>query len=183
MLFYGTIASAIWFEDNDKAVVLNFNSYSEKFQKLNLTPQVFIGSTSTMEFDQNYYQMILNTDFYFMELMKIIMMLYAGIDVYICIGPGEYELAITESLLKIIQQRYGYNAVYVTCLEDITTATDQYFDPGLITNLDMDRERFSRLYESMRIQNGGHPYDDNFPGSEDQLYDKRSIYPGLNKRV
>lgn len=179
MLFYGTVQTAWIFEDNEKAVVFNFNSYSEKYQKLNLTPQVFIGSTNTMEFDQNYYQLIMSTDAYFMELMKIIMMLYAGIDVYICIGPGDYELAITESLLKLIQQRYGYNAVYVTCFEDVFTATDQYFDPGLIANLDMDRERFSRLYESMRIKNGGHPYDENFPGSEDQLHDRRSIYPGI----
>ena len=50
----------------------------------------------------------------------IIQILYAGRSVYLMYGDEDWNENLIESLLKIIQQRYGYNAYHVESDEEYT---------------------------------------------------------------
>ena len=96
-------------------------------------------------------------DFTFMELMKIIIPIYEGKDVYIVVSRSPYFDMITESLTKFIQVRYSIISQYVYDFDDL-----DFIDMDLsftniqgLYNLDVDKERFSRLIAPTLIQKDG----------------------------
>ena len=100
----------------------------------------------------------------FCEFFQIIYNLYLGYDVFILASSEDWSENILESLLKLIQQRYGYNAVRIDSDDDYIFARNNMtfdFDPRFgIYNLDQDKERFSYLIENFRLANNGNlPYN------------------------
>lgn len=98
------------------------------------------------DFDMMYMEYVMKNDSAFMQFFGIIFDIYSGMNVYVMIDSGQYKEFITESLVKLIQQRYGYNAFIVNEPEDFDVARDSDFTVPGIYNMDQDKERFSVLY-------------------------------------
>ena len=159
MLMYGDINSTR-IDFAGKGVIYNLTTMSEEFIKLpRLIPPNSIGHFTDREFDIAYMNYIMNYDEVFCEFFQIIYNLYIGIDVLIIASKDDWSENILESLLKLIQQRYGYDAVYIETDEDYMYARNYCFSdfaPGFgVYNLDQDKERFSYIMENYRLINNG----------------------------
>lgn len=152
MLMYGT-AHNVW-QIGNNAHVYNFTSLYQGFpNRINLIPPNNLGAINEYDFDVRYMQWILNVDNNFIEFMKIIMDLYTGNDIFIAIDGDDWSYVLVESLLKLIQERYGVIAVKVDSPDDLAYAKDYSFDRGYgIMNLDADKQRLTYLLESARIK-------------------------------
>lgn len=155
MLMYGTSVNII-----PEATIFNLCSYKEGYQNLNLIPPISLGKLINKDFDIAYMQYIMSNDMIFVNFFNIIYCLYSGYDVYIIIGNDDWTENLAESLMKLIQQRYGYNGVKINNFDDYLYFSNNSklsdFAPGYgVANLDMDKERYSYLVEHFRLKNGG----------------------------
>ena len=162
MLMYGTPDTLQYI---DKCKVYNFNSLLDGYEKLYLVPPKEVGiygmlgnmnnqftSYTEYQFDVNYMNYIMGNDIPFMQFMKIIMDLYQGINVFLIISPDEWSIALIESLMKLIQQRYGINGVKIGSFDDFVYAEETEFTGYGLFNLDQDKERYSYI---IAMQSGG----------------------------
>ena len=159
MLMYGP-ASAADIKFGGKGVMYNLSSMREGFISLQaLIPPNTIGRLTDREFDIAYANYIMSNDTLFCIFFQIIYNLYIGKDVFIIVSIEDWSENLLESLLKLIQQRYGYNAVLINTEADYlyaATSMNFGFAPGYgIYNLDQDKERFTTLIEQYRIANNG----------------------------
>ena len=159
MLMYGP-ASAADIKFGGKGVMYNLSSMREGFISLQaLIPPNTIGRLTDREFDIAYANYIMSNDTLFCIFFQIVYNLYIGKDVFIIISTEDWSENLLESLLKLIQQRYGYNAVLINTEADYlyaVTSMNFEFAPGYgIYNLDQDKERFTTLIEQYRIANNG----------------------------
>ena len=159
MLMYGP-ASAADIKFGGKGVMYNLSSMREGFISLQaLIPPNTIGRLTDREFDIAYANYIMSNDTLFCIFFQIVYNLYIGKDVFIIISTEDWSENLLESLLKLIQQRYGYNGVLINTEADYLYATNSMnfgFAPGYgIYNLDQDKERFTTLIEQYRIANNG----------------------------
>lgn len=159
MLFYGS-CKCMTIPQN--VIVFNITSLNESIPKLKLlTPPGNIGYLDGRDFDIAYYNYIFSYDNVFFEFFQIIYNLYIGNDVYLAMIDGiDWSENLMESLLKVIQQRYGYNAYRIEYPQDYQNALNHRsdFDPtfGLV-NLDADKMRYT-----MMISPKPHSVHDNF---------------------
>lgn len=130
----------------EKFTILNLSSLVEGFQRVHLVPSIPTQYNNDKEFDIAYSNYIFSNDSVFIEFMKIIYPLYIGQDVFLLVSRNEntYDL-ITESLCKLIQQRYGYNYQLLNNKEDINYYDDSNFSIYGLQTLDLDKERMSYL--------------------------------------
>lgn len=159
MLMYGP-ASAADIKFGGKGVMYNLSSMREGFISLQaLIPPNTIGRLTDREFDIAYANYIMSNDTLFCIFFQIIYNLYIGKDVFIIVSTEDWSENLLESLLKLIQQRYGYNAVLINTEADYLYAANSMnfgFASGYgIYNLDQDKERFTTLIEQYRIANNG----------------------------
>ena len=151
MLFYGDSSNIVM-----EAKVFNLTSMKEGYPALSrLIPPNYIGLFTDREFDIQYANYIMSNDYIFFEFFTIIYSLYSGEDVYIIVSNEDWSENLIESLLKLIQQRYGYNGTRINCFYDyINIKNSKYFDtfaPGYgIQNLDMDKERYSIILANQK---------------------------------
>lgn len=103
--------------------------------------------------DIRFLNFIFNDDYYFYEFFgKIIYPLYLGYHVYLITERNDIMDSITESLMKLIQQRYYYNAAFVNEPEDLQYINqDETFSIMGLVNLDSDKERYSLLYTAQNV--------------------------------
>lgn len=133
----------------DNSQTLNFLVPSPEF----IPESILCGDVNSMEFDMAYHGYIINNDNAFMQLMQIIILLnmYPDTLVQILIGDGEYRLAITESLAKLIQQRYGYNSYIINSAEDFLYTEESTFSiPGLFI-YDSDLKRWHAIAPEVEV--------------------------------
>ena len=159
MLMYGP-ASAADIKFGGKGVMYNLSSMREGFISLQaLIPPNTIGRLTDREFDIAYANYIMSNDTLFCIFFQIVYNLYIGKDVFIIVSTEDWSENLLESLLKLIQQRYGYNAVKIDSDDDYIYARNNMFfnfAPGYgLYNLDQDKERFTTLIEQYRIANNG----------------------------
>ena len=130
----------------EKFVILNLSSLAEGFQRVHLVPSVSARYNDDKEFDMAYANYIFSNDLVFMEFMKIIYPLYIGQDVFLLVSRNEdtHDI-ITESLCKLIQQRYGYNYQLINTKDDIDYYDDSNFSLYGIQTFDVDKERMTYL--------------------------------------
>ena len=136
-------------------VVFNLTSLVEGVEKLNLLPPPnsdYLNQTNYKEFDQFYMNYIFSNDYVFMELMKIIYNLYLHNNVYILIYRNDTFDIVAESLMKLIQQRYGYHCQWLNEPSDFNYYDDSDFSFNGIYNLDIDRERYETIMLCMQQQ-------------------------------
>lgn len=132
------------------AITYNLTSVLQYGNKLDLfiAPQELF-SYDSKDFDVKYYNFVMENKF--MELMKIIMPLYYGKNVIILISDDQYNNIVSESLQKIIQQRYGILAYLIYEIEDldmISIDKSEFSIQGLY-NLDIDKAKYSDIMNSM----------------------------------
>ena len=125
-----------------QVVKYNLSSYYNDAPTLsNLVPtpsnvpiDVVQGDRSDPSFDIAYHNYIINNPQAFAEFMNIIIPAFVSPEtlVHIMIKNSDYRDVITESLAKLIQQRYGYNICIVNEIEDfIYTEESDFSIPGL----------------------------------------------------
>jgi len=134
----------------EKFIILNLSSLVEGFQRVHLVPSIQAEYFNDKEFDLAYANYIFSNDLVFMELMKIIYPLYNGADIFLLVSRNEntYDI-VTESLCKLIQQRYGYNYQLLNNKDDINYYDDSNFSLNGLAVLDMDKERMTNLIVRM----------------------------------
>ncbi len=147
MLYYGNSRNI-----QDQCVIFNFTSYIEGYRRLPLLPPNNLGAVNEYHFDCLYMQYIISDDMRFSILFSLVSLLHQGTDVYLIISEDDWSEVLIESLLKLIQQRYGYNAIRINCFDDIVYSQDSVdFIPAYgVINYDADLTR----YESILIRNG-----------------------------
>lgn len=156
MLMYGDFHNII-----SSGNVFNITSMKEGLIRLPaLIPPNSIGRFTGRDFDIVYADYILNNDIVFKQFFDIIYSLYIGTDVYLVMDETDWSENLIESLLKLIQQRYGYNAYKINCIDDYIQAENSTFMSDFnpfygIQNLDIDKERYCYLVERERLRNGG----------------------------
>lgn len=154
MLMYGP-ASCANIRFSGTGVEYNFTSIKEGMNNLSLLiPSNPSLVPNDINFDIQYANYIMNNDNVFVEFFQIIYNLYLGNNVFIAVENDPYfEWAenLLESLMKLIQERYGYPAVKIESEEDYIFAESNFVgdfkDYGLY-NLDCDKERFVALVSS-----------------------------------
>jgi len=153
MLMYGPSSIA----DFCDAKVFNITGLKEGYESLQvLIPPSSVGLLTGRDFDLCYAQYIMANDAIFVEFFKIIQNLYKGQNVFLVFDPtSDWSENLAESLLKLIQQRYGYNAYHILTSEDFIYASNENnsgFNPYYgIYNLDCDKERYSQLVKYMEL--------------------------------
>ena len=156
MLMYGK-PNNIDFIDNAK--IYNISGMREGFENLQiLIPPNNIGMTYGRDFDINYYNYIMINNNVFIEFFRIVNDLYIGRNVYLIFDDGDWSENLCQSILKIIQQRYGYNGYLITCFNDYIYASmndKSTFDTNYgLYNLDIDKERYRNLIQMLMGQFG-----------------------------
>ncbi|MBR6289216.1 MAG: hypothetical protein IKR19_07775 [Acholeplasmatales bacterium] len=145
------------------SIAFNISTYREDFHKLaSLLPPRELGLSSNYEFDVAYANYILGNDVPFCEFFSIIYYLYMNKDVYLIVNPDDWAEDITESLLKLIQQRYGVNGVLVNSEEDYQyakiSANVSFASGSCLWNLDTDKERYTATITNIIMQVGYNPF-------------------------
>lgn len=157
MLMYGPDTNTVLsLKFSGQGVVYNLTSLKEGYTNLRLLlPPNAIGKFTSRDFDIAYANYIMNNDAVFAEFFQIIYNLYIGLDVFIIYSDHSWSEDILESLLKLIQQRYGYNGVKIESDEDYIYASNNTicdFAPGYgVYNLDQDKERFKYLIDNRLV--------------------------------
>lgn len=126
--------------------------------------------TDNKDYDIRYLNFIFGDDYYFYEFFsKIIYNAYIGKNVFIIVDRNEVYDNTVESLIKMIQQRYGYNSGFINDPDDIEYLNkDESFSIEGLQNLDIDKERFSYLYtcRNMYMDSDGIPRIRGYEGYE-----------------
>ena len=159
MLMYGELHAVNYVIDRNNIAIYNITSLSEKYKRIPLIPPNSLGANSEYEFDIKYMNWILGNDNNFCSLMTIINDL-VNRDVFLLVSNDNWSKILIESLLKLIQQRYGINAVYIDTEDDLLYAEESGFSDYGVLNLDEDRTRYMNLYEQYAIATGEYTLDD-----------------------
>lgn len=127
---------------NTNSIIFNMNANVSTFVPVYLMPPQGMIYTS-LEFDNEYINLILTNDHYFLQLMRIMIPLRDGHDVYILAYNEETVFnPITETLMKLIQQRYGYNYQEIHSVDDLNIFDCSGFTTPGIIQFDEDFKRY-----------------------------------------
>lgn len=148
-----------------QVVTYNLSSYFSDVPTLNMLipstayipEESLAGDCDFPSFDISYHKYLIENNNAFMQLMNIIIPAYQSPEtlVQILINDSPFREAFQESLIKLIQQRYGYNVCRVNEIEDFIYAEESDFSiPGLFT-LDQDIAR----WHTMVPLESGDPYE------------------------
>lgn len=133
--------------NNKPNTVFNISSLYGLGVKVDLTPP-YTANIDDRTFDAIYAQHILGNDGYFKNFFQMIYANYLGFNVFILVGTDSFDgrQKMTESLMKLIQQRYCMIPRYIQTFEDIPNyyEEDKIFVDGMF-NMDMDKERYIYL--------------------------------------
>lgn len=142
----------------ENLLVFNLSSIKEGYTPLCILPVLKGMDYNSLEFDYYWAEYIFANDNIFFEFFdKIIYQLYSGNNVYILVDRSPFFDAISESLLKLVQQRYGYHGAVVNTPDDIYYMNpDEGFNILGINNLDADKERWTAIYTKIHgvVDNG-----------------------------
>lgn len=158
MLIIGNYVTLYNIPENERSsfMVYNFSSLKDGIGKrLDLIPITKM-NVYEKDFDQMYYHYIIDNDIVFITFMKMIYQLYSGFNVYIMISDGYIYEALAESLTKVIQVRYGYNAQFVHEIDDINFYDDSEFSSSGVQIFEQDRNRFLNLLNAYGMSMEGY---------------------------
>lgn len=133
--------------------IVNLSSSNLKIKSSSL----FYVPRSTFEsvnYDIEYANYIFSNTEQRIEFLLLMHELLIGNDVLIMIGtfPGMYEMA--ESLLKLIQSRYGYNGYFISDIIDLENL-DMYNSNFSVTGLQLFDQEKVELDEIFLARDGG----------------------------
>ena len=104
------------------------------------------------EIDVEYWNLIMQRPNMFNDLMKLVLNSFEGYVCMVLVHHDNYRDAVLESIIKLIQQRYGFTPWIVQDEEDISVIEEpEYTAQGLVT-LDEDRKRYHIMYEAGQVE-------------------------------
>lgn len=135
-------------------IIYNLSSYYSGFEDLSsLITKISVFNATNMpinefiyspQFDNMYAQGVFNNDELFTDFLKIVLNATLG-NIIVLISHDPYRDAITESIIKLIQVRYGYNCWEIEDVDDLSCLRESFFTPQGILNLDQDKYRYDML--------------------------------------
>ena len=102
-------------------------------------------------FDYNFASAVINDPYLFSSLMLIMTKCYEGENIVILVSRDEYRDAVMESLIKLIQVRYGYNCWIIENEDDLECAKESNFTPAGVMNINADIFRFQQMYIAANV--------------------------------
>lgn len=142
-------------DDPNNIVIFNLSSYYSSYNDIstlltNISPlnntglpiNEFVYSPS---FDEQYMQTLFSNEDMFTIFMKLIAFAYEGYTVVVLVSRDEYRDAVMESIIKIIQERYGFLCWIVYDAEDLRSIEDTSPSTGGLITLDNDLARYTDL--------------------------------------
>lgn len=134
----------------NKYIIMNLYSIYDQGIRLDnlvpcpIPPAEIVLSEDQLVFDGMYINYLITNPYAFTDLMKIMYPLYENSDilVYILVGNDIYRDCITQSLIKFIQERYGYVSNYISDISDIECLQHSSFNSFGILNFDQDKARY-----------------------------------------
>lgn len=143
-------------------VILNFSSFYSgyinithliaKISPINNTGMPMPDFVNSYEFDMQYASAVMNDPELFGSLINIMLRAYEGYLVCILVQRDLYRDAVMESLIKLIQQRYGYNCWVIEDEDDIDIITEQMLLPNGLITLDSDIKQYNELYSKGLVE-------------------------------
>lgn len=126
-----------------------FLTMLSKINYTGLPMPVFVDS---LEFDMQFMASIMDNPNLFGKLMMILSNSYEGHVVVLLVQRDPYRDSVMESLIKLIQQRYGYNCWIVEDPEDIFCIKEDEYNPYGLLTLNEDLKKYDISYsEENRI--------------------------------
>lgn len=155
------LIAQIQYQFNRPVIVFNLSSlYSgyisltdlcTKIAPINNTGMPLSEFVQSVNFDLQYFSAITNDPNLFCKLLQIMSATYEGFIAIVLVQRDPYRDAILESLIKLIQQRYGLTTWVVEDLEDISCIKECSFTPyGLLTLIE-DLKFFDQVNTNGRI--------------------------------
>ena len=105
----------------------------------------------TPQFDVAYANLIMSTDIMFEAFMKIMVPVDQGSIVFILVHRDDYRDAVMESIIKFIQERYGYHSWIMEDIDDVECIKEGSFSPYGLINLDEDKRHYDSLFVAGRV--------------------------------
>ena len=132
---------------------INITHLIAKISPINNTGMPMPEFVNSVEFDMQYASAVLNNPELFGSLINIMLRSYEGYLVCILVQRDPYRDAVMESLIKLIQQRYGYNCWIIEDPDDIEVMSEQMmYADGLLT-LDADIKQYNQMYSKGLVGN------------------------------
>lgn len=100
-----------------------------------------------IEFDLKYSDKMINNPRYFIDMMRIIVPAYQGINTILLVHRDPYRDSLMEALIKFFSVRYGYRSYIVDDVEDLDVINEPNFTPYGLIQLDAD----FNVYEELRM--------------------------------
>ena len=129
---------------SDGFLIYNFTSMVMGYKNLRLLPP-YTQVDNSRDFDIQYAYWIHNDQEMFMEFMEVVMHLYMMNNIFILIDPDDDMLPIVETLLKLIQQKYGYNGYIINVPTDWYDVKESSFTKEGLEEFDRDRLTYITL--------------------------------------
>lgn len=131
---------------------INISHLIAKISPINNTELPMPEFVNSVEFDMQYASAVLNTPELFGSLINIMLRAYEGYLVCILVQRDPYRDAVMESLIKLIQQRYGYNCWIVEECYDIDVISEQMLLPNGLLTLDADIKQYNQMYSKGMVE-------------------------------
>ena len=159
---FGNLEAAKYVSSVSNTMIVGFNTLFEGILQLDLLPPNNLGAIDEYDFDLRYFSFILGDDYRFLQMFWIPLYIFNGYDVFIVsdkyMPNSTWEDNLIESLLKMIQTRYGIFACKVMYPEDYLSAEETDINKGYgIINYDEDMRRYMSICNSQApyYENGG----------------------------
>lgn len=125
---------------------INITHLIAKISPINNTGLPMPEFVNSVEFDMQYASAVLNNTELFGSLINIMLRAYEGYLVCVLVQRDPYRDAVMESLIKLIQQRYGYNCWIIEDPDDIEIMSEQMLLPNGLLTLDNDIKQYNQMY-------------------------------------
>ena len=132
---------------------INITHLIAKISPINNTDMTMPEFVNSVEFDMQYASAVLSNSELFGSLINIMLRSYEGYLVCILVQRDPYRDAVMESLIKLIQQRYGYNCWIIEDADDIEVVSEQMMYPDGLITLDNDIKQFNQMYSKGLVEN------------------------------
>lgn len=132
---------------------INITHLIAKISPINNTGLPMPEFVNSVEFDIQYASAVLNNPELFGSLINIMLRAYEGYLVCILVQRDQYRDAVMESLIKLIQQRYGYNCWIIEDGDDIEIMSEQMLLPNGLLTLDADIKQYNQMYSKGMVGN------------------------------
>lgn len=125
---------------------INITHLIAKISPINNTGLSMPDFVNSVEFDMQYASAVFSDPLLFGSLINIMLRAYEGYLVCILVQRDHYRDAVMESLIKLIQQRYGYNSWIIEDADDIEIISERMLLPNGLLTLDADIKQYNQMY-------------------------------------